>query len=365
MTWKIPLFKIYWDEQDVEAVTEAIKWGMNWAIGSNVVKFEKVIAEYIGAKYCVVFNSGTSALHAALLAYGIKEDDEVIVPSFTFIATANASLFVGAKPVFADIEEETFGLDSEDVKEKITEKTKAIIPIHYGGCPCKIMKLREIANDHNLILIEDAAESLGARIGNKKVGTFGDSTMLSFCQNKIISTGEGGAIITNSYDIYNKLKLIRSHGRTDDGKYIDVGFNFRMPTMNAALGLSQMNNIENNIKRRREIASMYIDGLNDIIEVRVCGNKNINHFNVYQMFSILTEHRNQLSKYLTANGIGNKIYFEPIHQTPFYKNVLQYDIKLPITERISSLILSLPIYPDLNNDEIEYIIETIRNFYVR
>lgn len=190
MTWKIPLFKIYWDKEDIKAVTEAIKGGMNWAVGSNVEKFEKMIAKYIGAKYCVVFNSGTSALHATLLAYGIKEDDEVIVPSFTFIATANAPLFVGAKPVFADIEEETYGLDSEDVKEKITKKTKAIIPIHYGGCPCKIMELREVADDHNLILIEDAAESLGARIGDKKVGTFGDSTMLSFCQNKIITTGD-------------------------------------------------------------------------------------------------------------------------------------------------------------------------------
>ena len=145
MAWKIPLFKIYWDEEDVKSVAEAIKVGMNWAVGPNVEKFEKMIAKYIGAKYCVVFNSGTSALHAALLAHGIKNGDEVIVPSFTFIATANAPLFVGAKPVFADIEEETFGLDPEDVKEKITEKTRAIIPIHYGGCACKIKELREIA----------------------------------------------------------------------------------------------------------------------------------------------------------------------------------------------------------------------------
>lgn len=161
MAWKIPLFKIYWDEEDVEAVTEAIKTGMNWAVGPNVVNFEALIARYVGTKYAVTFNSGTSALHAALLAHGIKQGDEVIVPSFTFIATANAPLFVGAKPVFADIAEETFGLDPEDVKENITKKTKAIIPIHYGGCSCKIRELKEIAEDHNLILIEDAAESLG------------------------------------------------------------------------------------------------------------------------------------------------------------------------------------------------------------
>jgi len=152
MAWKIPLFKIYWDEEDVRMVSDAIKAGMNWATGPNVGKFEELIASYVCTKYALTFNSGTSALHAALLAHGIKNGDEVIVPSFTFIATANAPLFVGAKPVFADIEEETFGLDPEDVKEKITEKTRA-----------------EIADDHNLILIEDAAESLGARIGDENM----------------------------------------------------------------------------------------------------------------------------------------------------------------------------------------------------
>ena len=151
MAWKIPLFKIYWDEEDVRMVSDAIKAGMNWATSPNVGKFEELIASYVCTKYALTFNSGTSALHAALLAHDIKKGDEVIVPSFTFIATANAPLFVGAKTVFADIEEETFGLDPEDVKEKITEKTRA-----------------EIADDHNLILIEDAAESLGARIGDEK-----------------------------------------------------------------------------------------------------------------------------------------------------------------------------------------------------
>jgi len=157
MSWKIPLFGIYWDKRDVEAVTEAIKAGMNWATGPNVGKLEGLIASYVDTKYALTFNSGTSALHAALLAHKITQGDEVIVPSFTFIATANAPLFVGAKPVFADIEDETFGLDPEDVKEKITEQTRAIIPIHYGGCACKIRELKEIAEDYNLILIEDAA----------------------------------------------------------------------------------------------------------------------------------------------------------------------------------------------------------------
>ena len=208
MTWNIPLFKMYWDQDDLDSVTNTLSFGMNWAVGPEVTQFEQELSEYIGTKYCLTFNSGTSALHAALLAHGIGNGDEVIVPSFTFIATANAPLFVGARPVFADIEERTLGLDPEDVLEKITPQTKAIIPIHYGGCPCMIRELREIADDHSLILVEDAAEAFGASINGEKVGTFGDSAMLSFCQNKIITTGDGGAMVTESRDLYEKMKLI-------------------------------------------------------------------------------------------------------------------------------------------------------------
>jgi perosamine synthetase len=373
MTWKIPLFKIYWDEEDVDAVTEAIKAGMNWALGPNVEKFEKMIAEYIGAKYCVVFNSGTSALHADLLAYGIKEDDEVIVPSFTFIATANAPLFVGAKPVFADIEEETYGLDSEDVKEKITEKTKAIIPIHYGGCPCKIMELREIADDHNLILIEDAAESLGARIGDKKVGTFGDSTMLSFCQNKIITTGDGGAIITDSRGIYEKLKLIRSHGRletsdyfssTEYMDYITLGYNFRLSNIVAALGVAQLKKVDTIIEMRRKNAEYLTARLKREIKQILTKNSPNESYHVYQIYTVrVNNYREGLMKYLADSGIMTKVYFSPVHLTHFYRNELGYMCKLPVTEEISTQVLTLPMYPTLTREEMDYVVEEIKRFF--
>ena len=245
MSWKLPLFKIYTDEADLQAVTEVLRRGTYWAEGPEVVEFERGLRDYQEKKYAVAFNSGTSALHAALLAYGIKGGDEVIVPSFTFIATANAPLFVKAKPIFADIEEQTLGLDPEDVEAKITPKTKAIIPVHYAGCPCKIRELREIADDHHLLLIEDAAESFGASIGDKKAGSYGEGGVLSFCQNKVVPTGEGGALVTDSRDIYEKAKLIRSHGRQENSAYfssienldyITLGYNFRMPSMIAALG---------------------------------------------------------------------------------------------------------------------------------
>ena len=263
-TWKIPLYKIYWDEEDVKGVTETLKRGMFWAIGPNIEEFERKVADYIGRKYAVAFNSGTSALHAALLAYNIKEGAEVIVPSFTFIATANSALFVGAKPVFADIEERTYGLNPEDVKENVSNKTKAIMPIHYGGLPCQIRELKEIAEDHKLLLIEDAAESIGAHINGKKVGSFGDAAMFSFCGNKVITTGEGGMIVTDSGEIYEKLKLIRSHGRLEKESYftsikipdyITLGYNWLMSDITAALGLSQLRKLDKLITMRRKNAA--------------------------------------------------------------------------------------------------------------
>ncbi|ODS41268.1 MAG: aminotransferase DegT [Candidatus Altiarchaeales archaeon WOR_SM1_79] len=375
MSWKIPLFKIYWDEGDVRVVSDAIKKGMNWATGPDVEKFEELIASYVGTEYAITFNSGTSALHAAMIAYKIKQGDEVIVPSFTFIATANAPLFVGAKPVFADIEEETFGLDPKDVKEKITSKTKAIIPIHYGGCPCKIRELKEIAEDHNLILIEDAAESLGTAIKDKKVGTFGDSTMFSLCAPKVITTGEGGIIVTDSTEVYEKLKLIRSHGRaetedyfssTEYMDYIALGYNFRMSNLTAALGIAQLKKIEEIIEMRREKAEYMIKKLSKIEDIKLPYAPK-DYFHVYQMFTIrmseIKRMRKGLKNYLAGKGIMSKVYFEPVHLTTFYKKVLGYDCNLPVTEKISREVLTLPMYPTLTKNEIDYITDTIIEFF--
>lgn len=367
--WKIPLFKIYWDKKDVNNVSEAIKKGMHWAIGENIEKFEKMISEYIGTKYCVSFNSGTSALHAVLLAYGIK--GEVIVPSFTFIATANSALFVGAKPIFADIEEKTFGIDPEDVKEKITKKTRAIIPVHYGGCPCQIKELKEITEDHNLILIEDAAEAFGARIRNKNVGSFGDSAIFSFCANKIITTGEGGAVTTDSKKIYERLRLIRSHGRAENGNYfssseymdyVELGYNFRMSNITAALGIAQIKKADKVIKMRRKNANYLTKKLDGIKEITVPSQPK-NYFHVYQMYTIKTRGRNNLLKYLGKNGIMAKVFFHPVHLTNFYKNKLKYRVKLQNTESVSRQVLTLPMHPNLTNKEMDFIAEKVANFW--
>jgi len=371
---EVPLFKIYSDETDVAHISEAIRKGMDWAIGPNVELFEEMICEYISTKYAVVFNSGTSALHATLLAHNIKSGDEVIVPSFTFIATANAPLFVGAKPVFADIEEKTYGLNPESVKEKITPKTKAIIPIHYGGNPCLIKELKEIADDNSLILIEDAAEAFGAKIKNENVGTFGDSAVFSFCANKIISTGEGGAVTTNSPDVYRKLKLIRSHGRVETSNYFStteiidyttLGYNFRMSNIIAALGIAQLSKVDKIIKMRVENAKYMDKILTKIDQINPISTMTKN-FNVYQMYSVMVDDtenlRNDLMKYLSMKNIMTKVYFEPVHLTHFYRDVLKYDCKLPITEQVSKHIFTLPMYPTLTVNEIDYIVEQIERY---
>lgn len=373
MRKNIPLFKIYYEDDDINSVKKAIELGMYWAIGPSIEQFEKLIAEYFGVKYCTVFNSGTSALHAALTSHGIQSGDEIIVPSFTFIATANAPLFVQAKPVFADIEPVTFGLDSEDVSEKITQKTKAIIPVHYGGCPAQIQALKEIAEDNGILLIEDVAESFGSKINGKMTGVFGDSAMLSFCQNKVITTGEGGAIITNSKDLFKKLLLFRSHGRLDDGdyfsnayasEYIELGYNFRMSNLTASLGISQLSKVEKIINMRINVAQNYLDRLKNINDI-LLPNVPENGRHVFQLFSIRTNEsfRNDLITFLKSKGISSKIYFSPVHQTHFYKTVLKYDVQLPVTETISKETLSLPIYPTMTVEEQDYVIEMIQRFF--
>jgi len=370
MTRNIPLFKIYSDDDDRESVSRILSSGMNWATGSSVAQFENSIAGYIGTEYAVTFNSGTSALHAALIAHGIDEGDEVIVPSFTFISTANAPLFVKARPVFSDIEASTFGIDPQDCEEKITDKTRAIIPVHYGGCPCKIRELREIAEDKNLLLIEDAAEAFGARIGDRKVGTFGESAMMSFCQNKIITTGEGGAIVTDSKEIAEKARLIRSHGRLEPSNYfasgdifdyISLGYNFRMSSITAALGLSQIKKVEDLISLRRQNADIYVRSLQGSPDCRIMIPPE-NYYNVYQLFSVCVPRRDDLMKFLQTRGISTKIYFPPVHETSFYHDVLGYRCDLPTTTRISGEILSLPFYPGMIREDIHYVCDSIKEF---
>jgi len=371
---RIPLFKAVSGAGDIRSVSNVVKSGCNWATGPNITKFEGMLARYTEHDYAVTLNSGTSALHAALLAHEIGKDDEVIVPSFTFIATANAPLMVGARPVFADIERDAFGIDPEKVQDLITPKTRAIIPVHVGGQACKIRALYEIAEDHNLIMIEDCAEAIGAKVGGgAPAGCFGNSAIFSFCGPKVISTGEGGAIVSNNKSFVDRVRLIRSHGRVDHADYFStcyipeytmLGYNWRMSNITAALGITQLEKIETLIKRRINRANLMTElihraNLNIVTPAPAEGNRH-----TYQMYMVMIpRHKRDLLMYeLDRLGVTSKIYFSPAHLTKHFRKIIPNPGNLEVTENVARMVLSLPMYPDLTNGEIHYIVNRISRF---
>ena len=372
--WKIPLYKVFTDEKDIKQISNVLKRGMDWAIGPEIEKLESSLAQYIGRKYCVTFNSGTSAGHAALIALGISDKSEVIVPSFTFISTANWPLMVRASPKFADIETQTYGMDPKDLESKISKKTKAVIPVHYGGLPCKINEIKEISNRNKFYLIEDAAESFGASLNGRKTGSFGDISIFSFAGNKILTTGEGGALCTDSKELYEKIKLIRSHGRQlhsgyfssmKDHDYFSLGYNWRMSSITAALGLSQLDKIEKIIRMRRRNAEYYRLKLKKIKEITL-QEEPPNFKHVYQFYPILLHNsaiRAKLMSFLASKGIMTRIFFKPVHKTKFFSKIGYGSLSLPNTEKTSKRILALPMYPTLRKEQISYITDTISEFF--
>ena len=373
--WKIPLYKIYTDEEDLTLITKIIKRGSNWAIGPEIEEFENAIKNYVGTDYCLTLNSGTSALHAAFLAYGFGPGNELIVPSFSFISTANSVSFVGANPIFGDIEESTFGLDPKSLPQLISQKTKAIVPMDYGGISCKINEIQEIAKNNGLLVIEDSAEALGASIDGKKVGSIADSSIFSFCGNKVLTTGEGGAIVTNDKAIFEKIKLIRSHGRmdtvryfdnTEQSQYLELGYNWRMSSITAALGLSQISKLDKIIKMRQNNAEYISKSLSKFPEIITPSSKDGSE-HIYQMYTVRLlnkDIRDKLHNFLTQKSIFSKIYFSPIHLTDFYKNKFgMKENSLPITEMVSQQILTIPLYPNMHLEEKKYLTESISEFF--
>ena len=373
--WIIPLYKIYSDDEDVKLISKVIKRGRDWAIGPEIDEFENDIKNYVGTDYCVALNSGTSALHATLLAYGLGNGDEIIVPSFSFISTANSVLFVNGKPKFADIEEETFGLNPDSISNVINSKTKAIIPMDYGGLSCKISDISEVAKKNHLILIEAAAECLGSTVNGSKVGSQSDSAIFSFCGNKVLTTGEGGAVVTDSKKIYEKIKLIRSHGRQDSinyfknpskSQYLSLGYNWRMSSLTAALGISQLKKLDKIIKMRQKNAKQLISKLAKFKEISISDPPN-GYEHIYQMFTIKLNSkkiRDSLHNFLKKKRIFSKVYFFPIHLTDFYKKNFPNSGKfLPNTEKLSNQLLTLPLYPNMTSEEKQYLIESISEFF--
>jgi len=374
--WKIPLYKVYTDDEDLSLITRIVKRGSQWALGPEIEEFEKKIKDYVGCDYCLTLNSGTSALHATFLASGFGSNDEIIVPSFSFISTANSVQFVNSKPVFADIEEDNFGLNPNLINKQITSQTKAIVPMDYGGLSCKILELKKVAHENHLMLIEDGAEALGSSVDGKKTGSIADVTIFSFCGNKVLTTGEGGAITTNSKNLYEKIKSIRSHGRIDkasyfsnpeESQYVSLGYNWRMSSITAALGISQLEKLDKIIKMRKENAEFISSRLLKLSkEIRLPHNSE-KYENIFQMYTIMLNDqktRDNLHKFLLEKEIFSKVYFYPIHLTKFYQE--KFDTKnnnLPVTLDISKKVLTLPLYPNMTQEEKNYLINSIFEYF--
>ncbi len=350
-------------EKEINDVVDVLKAGW-FTYGEKNEEFEKLFANYIGVKRAVSVNSCTSALFLSLLARGIKTGDEVLVPAFTFVATANAVLHCGAKPVFVDSNLDTFNIDIDDAKQKITEKTKAIIPVHYAGLTCDMARLSELAGKNNLHIVEDVAQSLGAEFGGKKAGSFGLGCF-SFFSTKHITTGEGGMVTTDEDVIADKVLKFAGHGIDKStwarsyAKYpweriqSDLGFNFRMTNFQAAMGIGQLKRINENIENRIRIANKITKFLEQF-DFIVPQDTPDNHKHSYHMYTarVVGKDRRTFLEKLREAGIGASVHYDPpVHLQPFYTNLFGR-ISLPVAEEISKSIITLPLYPEMTDEEL-------------
>ncbi len=356
----IPIAKPLLGREEIDAVTEVLSSGMI-AQGPKVDEFELAFSEYTGCEYAAAVNSGTAALHIALLAYGIGKGDEVITTPFSFIATANSILYTGAKPVFADIEPDTFNIDPEKIQEKITSKTRAILPVHLYGHPADMKAIMEIAEDKKLIVVEDACQSHGAALHGKKVGSFGTGAF-SFYPTKNMTTSEGGMLTTNDKEIAEKAKMIRAHGSKVRYLHEMLGFNLRMTDIAAAIGLVQLGKLNEFTTARQKNAEILSSGLKGIPGLIPSITKpGCTH--VFHQYTIRAKKRDQLATFLKENDIGTGIHYPiPIHKQPVYKD-LGYKDSLPVSEKAVEEVLSIPVHPALSRADVQAVVKAIKEFY--
>lgn len=357
------------DEDDIQAVVDVLRSDY-LTTGPAVAAFEKTVTEKVGAKYAVAIANGTAALHAACFAAGIREGDEVITTPITFAASANCVLYCGGTPVFADIKADSYNIDPEDIKRKITDKTKAIIVVHFTGQPCEMDEIHAIAREHNLLVIEDAAHALGADYKGHMIGSISDMTTFSFHPVKHITTGEGGMITTNDEELYKKLVLFRSHGITRDSsmlhenhgswyyEQLDLGYNYRITDIQCALGVSQMKKLDAFVARRRELAERYqaaFASVKGIITPTITKGCNSS----WHLYVIQVENRRTVFEKLRAAGIGVNVHYIPVYHHPYYQENGYEDVHCTEAEKLYNGLISLPLYAGLSNEQQDYVIEQV------
>ena len=351
-------------EDDIKSVIEVLK-SPYLTCGPKVKEFEKAICDYTGAKYCVALNSATSTLHVAMMALGISKGDEVITTPITFLASANCARYCGADVKFADIESDTANIDPNEIEKHITDKTKAIIPVHFAGQSCDMEKIYKIAQKHNLKIVEDAAHAIGSEYKGKKVGCceYSDMVVFSFHPVKTITTAEGGAVVTNNKELYEKLCAYRSHGMHKDGEMAntweyemrELGYNYRMTDVQAALGISQLKRLDELKKRRREIVDFYNKNLNieHLIE------KDFSNA-CFHLYPILIEDRKDFYFKARQKGLFLQVHYIPVHTQPYYKNLGYKMGDYPKAEEYYRKCISLPLYPDLKDEDLIEITKRIK-----
>jgi UDP-4-amino-4,6-dideoxy-N-acetyl-beta-L-altrosamine transaminase len=364
------------DEQDIRAVTNVLK--TDWITqGPKVTEFEKLVADYCSAKFAVAFSSGTAALHAATFAAGISKGDEVITTPITFAADGNCVLFLGGTVKFADIKKDTYNINHQKIREQITPKTKAIIPVDYTGQPCDLDEINDIAKGHDLVVIEDAAHSIGSEYKGKKVGCLVDLTIFSFHPVKTITTGEGGMVLTDNKDYYERLKMFRTHGITKEAEKMhknegewyyemqQLGYNYRLTDFQCALGISQFNKLEKFIDRRRKIVNAYNEAFSGMKEIITPFEKK-DVKSAYHLYMIqldlgrLKVGRKTIFDALRAENIGVHVHYIPLHLQPYYQE--RFDHKkgdFPVAERYYERALTLPLFPKMTNEDVNDVIRAI------
>ena len=370
------------DEDDINSVVKVLK-GDYLTTGPIVSEFENSVAKYVGTKYAVAVSNGTAALHMACYAAGISEGDEVLVPAITFAASSNCVLYCGGKPVFIDIDPKSYNIDINKIKEKITNKTKAIIPVDFAGQSVDMDSILKIAEEYNLIVIEDAAHALGSEYKNEKVGSKAHMTEFSFHPVKPITTGEGGVVVTNSKELYEKMILFRSHGITRNSELmtenqgpwyyeqIDLGYNYRLTDIQSALGLSQIKKLDDFILKRREIVNKYNEAFKELKEIGTPFENEYSKsgYHIYVLLLNLDKlkcGRKEIFEALQAENIGVNVHYLPVYLHPYYKKLGYKKGECPVAEDIYSRMITIPLFPSMSDKDVKDVIEAVKkvlNYY--